>query len=197
MGTGGFVGFVVDEVEKIFFNHKDSYPSWLGVEVLDWLTRHQDALLHPVPGGVPDQVRALRLVADETELTPTEIERIRGLLCDRADNAAHRAWLEKVSEEEVVEMASYDLDALLDAGMLLDGSDCPMDSLIAEWGYLTDLDASTFEVYRGLQQAPHAAGRFALRTPAREQYHPVSLVACWPLADLPNRNGFLTLPGAY
>jgi hypothetical protein len=33
--------------------------------------------------------------------------------------------------------------------------------------------------------------------PAREQYHPVALVAFWPLVDLPNRNGFLTLPGAY
>jgi hypothetical protein len=169
----------------------------VGVDVLGWVIGHQDALMHPVPGGVPDQIRAIRLVADPSEATPAEIERIRGLLCDRARDAAERAWMERVSVEEAVEMASYDLDTLLSAGILLDGSDCPMDSLFAEWGYLIDLDASTFEVYRGFQETAHSAGRFALRPSVRPQYYPVALVAVWPLANLPNRNAFLTLPGAY
>lgn len=196
MGTGGFAGFVVDGSEKIFFSHKDSYPSGLGVEVLDWLTHHRDALLHPTPGGVADRVRALRLITDGTEPAAPDIERIRGLLRDRAD-PAHRAWLADVSEEEVMEMATYDLDTLLDAGIVVDGAASPMDSLFADWGYVVDLDAATFEVYRGRQQAPHTAGRFALRPPARAGYYPVALVAGWPLADLPNQDDFLTLPGAY
>lgn len=37
MGTRGFVGFVIDGQEKIGYNHFDSYPDGLGVDVLSWL----------------------------------------------------------------------------------------------------------------------------------------------------------------
>jgi hypothetical protein len=37
MGTRGTWGFVLDGEEKLTYNHFDSYPDCLGVEVLDAL----------------------------------------------------------------------------------------------------------------------------------------------------------------
>jgi hypothetical protein len=191
MGTRGFVGFVSDGVEKIFVSHKDSYPSGGGVEVLQWLSRHREALVRPVPGGMRDQVRSLRVLPDWEALTPADVERVRRLLIDRAEHERDRHYLETASEEELLEDASYDLDTLLPVGIIMDGSDFPADSLFCEWGYLIDLDTGTFEAYRGFQRTAHAAGRFADRPPANEGYHPVALVASWPLTDLPDPAGFV------
>ncbi len=80
---------------------------------------------------------------------------------------------------------------MLDAGLTWDGSDFPSDSLFCEWGYLIDLGAATFEVYRGFQRAPHTAGRYAERPRVRDGYHPVALVASWSFADLPDGDTFL------
>jgi len=191
MGTRGFVGFVIDNTEKIFISHGDSYPSEVGSAVLSWLTGSRNALLNRAPGGVPDKVRALRLLDDEAERDPADIEWIRGLLRESPEWADSAGFIDDVSEEELLEFVTYDLDTLLEAGITGDGSEFPTDSLFCEWGYLIDLDAATFEVYRGFQRAPHDAGRFAHRPPAREHYYPVALVASWPLANLPDRAQFL------
>jgi hypothetical protein len=240
MGTSGFIGFVVDGVEKICQTPGDSYPSGIGEEVLCWLAKNQDALLHPVPGGVSDQIRALRVVNARHEPTLADVDRLRAMLCERAADNSMRAYFAAASAEGVLKSASSDLDimvhaglvpgltladlarvreamlrsrgdtdwcngltaeelldlnievtALLEAGVTLDRSDFPADSLFCEWGYLIDLDAMTFEVYRGSQKAPHTAGRFARRPPAEEGYHPVALVASWPLADLPDWEAFV------
>lgn len=37
MGTRGIMGFVVDGQEKLTYNHYDSYPDGLGLDVLRWL----------------------------------------------------------------------------------------------------------------------------------------------------------------
>lgn len=192
MGTRGFVGFVVDGVEKIFVHGSDSNPSEAGVNVLEWMTRNQDDIVLPVRGGLPDRVRALRLIDDWRDPSPADLAPVRRALMDAG-------WTEvgKYPADELLVYASWDLDTLLGGGLLLNGADAPMDSLYAEWGYLIDLDAGRFEVYRGFQPAPHTAGRFAHRSPVRDDYYPVALVASWPLTDLPDQASFLNLPGAY
>jgi hypothetical protein len=193
MGTGGFVGFVIDDTEKIFVSHGSAYPSAVGSGVLSWLTDNRDALLSPAPGGVPDQVRALRLVDESTEPTEADIERLRRLLDGRPGSEIYQFFIEDAGPDELLEFATYELDTLLLAGIVWDGSDFPADSIRCEWGYLIDLDAATFEVYRGFQRAPHQAGRFADRPRADERCYPVALVASWPLANLPDRAGFVAL----
>lgn len=250
MSTRGFAGFVVDDVEKIFISHGDSYPSGLGTDVLRWVTDNRDGLVRPVPGGVPDRIRALRVVRDlphptladaerlravlcevaaeesmrahylastpeqvlasadhhldtlvraglVADLTIADVERIRTLLIDRAERESNRSAYQQMGPEELLEVATGDLDALLDAGIVLDGSNDPADSLICEWGYLIDLDRAVFEVYRGFQTSPPTAGRFTQRTPVDPRYHPVALHASWPLTDLPDWSGFMAMPDAY
>jgi hypothetical protein len=165
--------------------------------VLRWLIDNQDALVHPVPGGVPDRVRTLRLIGwPVSGMADADVEQIRSVLLDRSESESHSEYYQKADSEELLEFVTEDMATLLEAGVMLDGSDGVADSLWSEWGYLIDLDAATFEVYRGFQQAPHTAGRFADRPSAQEGYYPVALVASWSLANLPSRAEFMALPGA-
>lgn len=189
MGTGGFVGFVVDGVEKITFTSGDSFPSSGGLSVLDWLSAHLEDLASPVP----EQARALRLVPSSFDPDdPADLDTVR-----RALRGGPFADFADESVEEVLEFAALDLGTLLRGGIAYDGSESPLDSLFCEWGYLVDLDGKAFEVYRGFQTSPPAEGRFAGRPPVRDGYFPVALVASWPFTALPDRASFLKIVDAH
>jgi len=40
MSTKGIYGFRYDGMEKITYNHSDSYPQWLGVQFIEFLNQH-------------------------------------------------------------------------------------------------------------------------------------------------------------
>lgn len=187
MSTRGFITFVIDGTEKTTYNHSDSYPDGLGVQVLkalksEWVT--------------PDAVRALRVVTEDTPPTPADIERLSryGWSAARhgggADLRPGQQWYDLLHETQ------GDIPAILKAGVIEDASGFPADSLFAEWGYVIDLDSLRFEVYRGFQRSPHTAGRFAGLEPEQHgggigPYYPVALVASWPLFELPDETAFL------
>jgi len=101
-----------------------------------------------------------------------------------------------------------ELKMSLEAGELIDDHNFPLDSLFCEWGYLVDLDAETFEVYRGFQKELPTLGRWVGRpTPEEDvenyqthvdlckkdsrvpwlprvsEYKAVECVAAWPLDE--------------
>ncbi len=59
MGTRGAVGFVLDEKEKITYNHFDSYPSGLGCDVLNYLNSIKDF------NKLNEHVRNIRLIDEK------------------------------------------------------------------------------------------------------------------------------------
>jgi hypothetical protein len=68
--------------------------------------------------------------------------------------------------------------------MLAHDIDFMKQSLHCEWAYFVNIDAGTFEVYKGFQREPHQLGRFADET-QRSGYYPCALVAEFPLDDIP------------
>jgi hypothetical protein len=80
----------------------------------------------------------------------------------------------------------------LESGVILDGNSFASDSLFCEWGYVVDLDNNVFEVYQGFNHVP-AVGRFASREEQEDggsEYYPITLVASFPLDDLPSSSDF-------
>lgn len=178
MGTRGFVGFVIDQNEKIAYNHWDSYPSGLGVDVLAWLRDADHA-------NAAEQARQLRTVASDS--TPTEADVKR--LAKWADLGVG----EKSADDWycLLRKTQGNPGAMLEAGVVEDAGKFPLDSLFAEYGYVVDFDQRFFEAYEGFQRAEHHDGRFANRSTEGNGYQPVRLVASWPFDQLPDDTTFL------
>jgi hypothetical protein len=171
MSTRGFITFVIDGTEKTAYNHSDSYPSWLGVQVL-----------RAIRGEcvTPEAVRDLRVVPPDSK--PAQADKIR---------LAHFADLGVSTQSDddwycLLRETQGDLCKILKAGVIEDAGTFPQDSLFAEWGYVLDLDTMTLDVYKGFQTSPHSAGRFAGRPGETEGYYPVALIATWPFHALPD-----------
>jgi hypothetical protein len=183
MSTRGFITFVAEGVEKTTYNHSDSYPGGLGADVLKWLRAATDSL-----SALREQVVALRVVDEESKPTTEDIDRLRKYANQRVGTQDLSDWYVLLRETQ------GNPHAMLDAGVIEDGSDFPADSLFAEWGYVVDLDAQVFEVYRGFQHQRHSKGRFASRD-GHEGYAPVALVKSWPLSELPSDEEFGAVEG--
>jgi hypothetical protein len=185
MGTRGFLGFVADDTEKIAYCHFDSYPSGLGLATLRWLRAAMDA-----PDVLRKRIVELRVVDPDSHPTEADIERLSryadtGVSTKRLDD-----WYVLLRETQ------GNPHAMLDAGVIEDASGFPADSLFAEWGYVVDLDAMTFEVYEGFQNNRHSKGRFARRPVPQHSsslptYYPVALIRSWPLTELPSDDEFV------
>lgn len=181
MGTRGFLGFVADGRELIAYNHSDSYPESLGTETLAWL---RSAVSHP--SALRECVAAVRVVGPEVTPTDEDIERLAPWTNLNVGQRSAGTWYNLLHETQGKPWA------ILHAGVLEDASGFPLEAA-ARWGYLVDLDAQVFEVYRGGQKEPHDKGRFAARQKVRWQgeHFPCALVVSWPLADLPAEDVFV------
>lgn len=194
MGTRGFVTFAIDGENKTAYNHSDSYPDGLGIDVLAWA---RDAAADP--DAARKSVRALRVVTEDSEPTNEDVEQLRQWADFEVDtsvwNGEKYVPRERPSWYQLLRRTQGNPAAMVRAGVIEDAGGFPGDSLFAEWGYVVDLDAETFEVYRGFQDRPHKSGRFAAMEPERNGYYPVRLVKSWPLAELPSDAALTELEG--
>lgn len=136
MGTRGFIGIRVGGETKATYNHYDSYPSYLGVEVAKFAQK-MDA------EHVKSQFNTL-IYVDETKKCPKRM----------FDHLASQGLADPgVSTGDdwyaALRGAQGDLAAYLRAGYMPDGSAIltSTDSW-CEWGYIVDADSRTVEVFR-------------------------------------------------
>lgn len=198
MGTRGFIGFVAGGQEKIAYNHFDSYPDGLGLKVLGFV---RQLVKDQAVDSAAERARQLRVVTDDTPITPEDIKALEGwtntgvggrMTPDGIDRSLN--WYQLLRETQ------GDPDAILTAGYLEDGSDFPLDSLSAEWGYVIDFDERVLEVYRGFQTTPATAGRWAgrvqmsdLAQPPDADYYPVQQLVIFEFDALPDDRSFVDL----
>lgn len=149
MSTRGLIGFIVDGQEKFTYNHSDSYPSWLGREVLEFLA--SGFTLEQIREGA----RHIRLVDSEKNPTAEDIAH-----CKKYTNLG----VSRESDQDwycLLRNAQGDFKAYLDVGLMIDGRAFVKDSLFCEWAYIINLDTGKLEVYRGFNKNPKAGGRYA------------------------------------
>lgn len=190
MGTRGIVGVVIDNQPKSTYNHFDSYPTGLGLDVVKFVDSIKDADL----AALAEKFKSLTLIDEDSEPTPEQIADLteKGLAPQNVSTGSDwYAWLRDAQGE---------LGAYLDAGYMPDGGNkFAENSLFCEWGYLVNLDNQSVEVYRGFQKEPHTDGRFADAEPyeayAGATYYPIKLIATIPFAEL-TREGMTAIETA-
>lgn len=181
MGTRGAFGFVVNQTEKITYNHFDSYPDGLGLDVLRWLRDTVDR-----DGEDAAREAAARLQVVNEDASPTEEE--------LASFAAYRDPRVSTGDDwyALLRNTQGNPGEILRAGFFIDGSEFPMDSLFCEYAYIVDFDCRVFQAYEGFRKTPTTEGRWAYRFGIREPngYYPVQLRARWSFDLLPSEDAF-------
>jgi hypothetical protein len=190
VSTRGFIGFVANGRETIAYNHSDSYPSYLGAKALDF-ARYLDL------SGVDywrEKAANIKHVSDAVEPTQADIKALLPYTNVGVSGKSLDDWYCLLRETQGSPRM------ILECGYAEHDGDWPLDSLFCEWGYLFDLDAETFEVYKGFQTSYPTEGRWAgqnERAPRWDgdalEYKAVQRVAVWPLSDLPSTEEVLAL----
>lgn len=181
MGTRGLIGFVIDGQVKATYNHFDSYPDGVGVDVLAF-ARHANEHIDTV-GKAVRKLRAVDATEKPTAAQRASLERRGASPANVSTGSDWYAWLRDTQG---------DLQKVLDLGYFSDDAAFAQDSLFCEWGYLVNLDEQTLEAYRGFQRSPlHVAGRFREQHSNGEGYAPITLAKTYPLSSLPSDADFV------
>jgi hypothetical protein len=190
MGTRHLIAAKIDGVYKLAqYGQWDGYPEGQGVAVLDFLVNEMDM------AAFTAALRNSRFIGQEevnAELVkfgadPNDHYTIRLSDYDRFSKA-HPEWSRDTGAKILSVIQSS-------GGCCLRSSlDFAADSLFCEWAYVLDFDTMQFEVYVGYNKTPLTEkDRFFFLEPKSEDgYHPVRLLASWPMDALPqNADDFL------
>lgn len=173
MGTRGIVGFRLDGEDRLAYNHFDSYPSGLGIEVVQQIDKM--ATMH----FLDDTVRDITLVTDETPITQKVIDRCTEITNLGVSRQSTYDWYCLLRE------AQGNLLAYLELGLMLDSNSFIKDSLFCEWGYIVNLDTAKLEVWRGFQKAPDPTNRYGQEAhDSHSSYYPCKMIAEFDLATV-------------
>lgn len=180
MGTRGLTGFVVDGEWKVTYNHFDSYPSYLGMNVLKFCKSVTDWEY------LKEKVRKVVLV--DTNSTPTEeqIELYKGYANLTVSYQILTDWyclLRGVQGDGILyEIAVGNITHMIDSHTFM------ADSLFCEWGYVIDLDEEVLRVYKGFIKDlyPETTLPSDIKNVAdSEGYYPVRELYAYSLHKLP------------
>lgn len=173
MGTRGAVGFRFQGVDKLTYNHFDSYPTGLGVDVVEIVRKFNDEQL----AGAANR---LVLIDEVARPTAAEIKRYRRFANTGVSTGKVTEWYVLLRE------AQGRLDLYVDGSIdhMPDGVAFMGNSLFCEWAYVINMDERVLEVYKGFNQNAAAPGRYAATEVSGDGYAGVALLAAIPLDDV-------------
>lgn len=178
MGTRGAIGFRIDQTDKLFYNHHDSYPDYLGDKMVKWCKANTGKWPR-----IYDQAKALVQVSHDDK--PTKEQKARAYELNAVD-----LTVSKQSDDDfycLTRKTQGDLDAILMLGFVITDSGFVKDSLFCEYAYIVNLDTMELEFYQGFNKDREADGRYArLDDGENVEYCGVKLVGTAPLDAIPD-----------
>ena len=139
MSTRGTLAVKIDGVVKGSYNHSDSYPTWLGNRVLEFI---HDA--RPQLAEVREKARALTALTADQKPTAKDIRRLKKYTNLGVSEGNTQDWY------CLLRGTQGNLASILDAGLYE-----PFTVGDEEWSYVVDLDEETLHIYHG---SDHKAG---------------------------------------
>ena len=170
MGTRGAIGFIKNGVEKVTYNHFDSYPSGVGIAVAGYCRRTTIKAMNKA-------FDKLVLVTEEASPTKEQQKQLNKYLSTSVSSGKPEEWYALLRETQ------GDLVEIVNCGFMIDSKEFLLDSLFCEYAYIINLDTNMLEVYKGSQKDPDkGAGRYVgQKAENGREYFGVSLVKEIPL----------------
>ena len=179
MSTRGAIGFRKDGVDKVTYNHSDSYPDWLLRKVVEFASQHTDLALN-------NMFDRIELVNEGDVPTPDQIEVYNKYSNTNVGIQSSESWYCLLRETQG-DLEVYSL--LGGCTHMIDSHEFLSDSLFCEWAYIINLDLHCLEIYKGFNEDPKAAGRYAKVKDSRNNYQGVALIKAIDLDDIRRSDG--------
>ena len=172
MGTRGAYGYRIGGVDKVAYNHWDSYPDYLGRQILQYIAEHSVESITEVASNIT-------LVDGELPAPKDLQEKYKERANLDVDTGEMSNWYCLLRDCQGDLSTFHDgVSHMIDARSFLD------DSLFCEWAYIINLDDGCLEVYQGFNKNPKADGRYANSKPGRSGYVGVKLIKRIPLGTI-------------
>ncbi|VGO13657.1 hypothetical protein PDESU_02214 [Pontiella desulfatans] len=177
MTTQGLTGFRYKEKDRLAYNHADSHPDTLGLNVLrelrdveDWNTVH-DRIDELVP--IPET----RRLNEYTSMAESEVRRA-------FPNLKYDGSLQNIYD--LYQPLQGTLKPYMDGKLMFmpDASDFIHNSGFCEWAYVANLDSAKYEIWKGQQTKPDPDNRYGQETD-RMGYYPCQKIKEYDLVCIP------------
>ena len=175
MGTRGLYGFRYRGNDKTTYNHYDSYPDWLGSDMLEYCSKHDVETMKKIYDNI-------YLVNESVKPTQKDID-----LCVTAgwyDGNVSRQTPDEwycLLRNTQGDLSVY--DSYMDGKLpMIDNHHFIEDSLFCEYAYIINLDDEVLEFWKGFQKKPQEGNRYG-EVPD-DGYYPCALKASVPLDQI-------------
>ena len=173
MGTRGAYGFHKNGIDKITYNHYDSYPTGLGDDIKKFISNHSIDDINKI-------FNKIKMVKQNSKPTKKQVESCKKYANVNVSKGTVEDWYCLLREAQGnLEAYADDLAYMIDGGAFL------KESLFCEWGYVINLDTNVLEIYRGFQTKPQLNRYFSNEhTDNIGEYYNCALVKEVPLGQV-------------
>lgn len=179
MGTRGLYGFRKNGVDKVTYNHWDSYPDGLGKQILRFINKYGMEL-----NKIYDKI----ILVDENSVpTEEQVTECQEFIDTSVSEQSTKDWYCLLYKSfGNPESYAYDLRYMINNISFIH------DSLFCEYGYIINLDTNKLEIWRGFQHLPDPNNRYGAEPYQdeymAEPYYPCSCVKEIDLIDIVKAN---------
>lgn len=174
MSTRGVYGFRKDGVDKITYNHADSYPDGLGHDILGLCRDLSIKDLNKL-------YDLLEMVSEDSTPTNEQIKMCKkyGYADFNVSSRSETNWyclLRRLQGNFEALKIAVEEDKHI---YMIDSHDFIKDSLFCEYGYIVNLDSESLEFWLGFQREPDETNRYG--TELDNGYYPCKFILNIPL----------------
>ena len=173
MGTRGLYGFRKNEQDKTTYNHFDSYPEYLGANILEFIKKHSIAEMNTFYDCIV-MVNQNNIPTDEQKKNCKENNFIDLSVGSQSENDWYCLLRNVQGDLETLYKCKYPY--------MIDNRDFIKDSLFCEYAYIINLDTNVLEFYKGFQHVPQDGNRYGIEK--TDGYYPCKLEAEIPIEQI-------------
>lgn len=189
MGTRGLFGFRKNKQDKLCYNHYDSYPDGLGIEIMDYIKSHTNEKMNEVY----DDIKLFNNDKPIKDFTKEEYEEYKHILKEFGIKENLKGINNYDTLNDLIStsikygrLSFYD-NKKSNERLMCDDNDFIKDSLFCEWAYIINLDTNNLEIWKGFQTKPQKDNRYGnkcYKVRSGEKYYPCVLISEIPFDDL-------------